>query len=148
MKIPYTEYILDVKGIGIMTVAGFLAETGDLRNYSHPKQIIKLAGLNLKENSSGKHKGKTSISKRGRAKLRAVLFKCIMPMVAKNSEFKLLQLNFINRAKNPLKKMQSLIALCCKLIKVVFAMATKGVAYDPTRVVSNINSLGTEQNAA
>jgi len=49
-----------------MTVAGFYSEVGDLNNYRHPKQIQKLAGLNLVENSSGKYKGKTTISKRGR----------------------------------------------------------------------------------
>ena len=147
-QVPYSENILAIKGIGVMTVAGILAETGDLKNYSHPKQIIKLAGLNLKENSSGTHKGKTTISKRGRAKLRSVLFKCIMPMVCKNEEFKLLHNNLVNRSKNPLKKMQSLIALCGKLIKILFAMATKGVAYDPTKVTEPLINLQTEQNAA
>lgn len=147
-EIPYTEYLLDIKGIGVMTVAGILAETGDLRNYSHPNQIIKLAGLNLKENSSGTHKGKTTISKRGRAKLRSVLFKCIMPMASKNPEFKLLHDNFVNRPNNPLKKMQSLIALCGKLIKIIFAIATKALAYNPTKVVSNLNILETQQKAA
>lgn len=37
------------------------------------QQIIRLAGLNLKENSSGKKKGKSSITKRGRARLRALM---------------------------------------------------------------------------
>jgi transposase len=45
------------KGIGRDSIAGFLAEIGDIERYRHPKQIIKLAGLNLKENTSGKHKG-------------------------------------------------------------------------------------------
>ncbi len=75
--------MLSIPGVGVTTVAGFLSETGDLNNYSHPNQIRKLAGLNLKENSSGKHKGKTTISKRGRHKLRAILFKAVMPMVSK-----------------------------------------------------------------
>ena len=35
-----------------------IAETGDLRNYEHAKQVIKMSGLSLKENSSGKKKGK------------------------------------------------------------------------------------------
>ncbi|WDZ63510.1 transposase [Paenibacillus polymyxa] len=48
---------------------------GDLRGYEHGQQIIRLAGLNLKENSSGKKKGKSSITKRGRARLRALLWK-------------------------------------------------------------------------
>ncbi len=59
--------MLEVSGIGRDTVAGFFAEVGDLRDYQHPRQIVKLAGLSLKENTSGKHKGQTKITKRGRS---------------------------------------------------------------------------------
>lgn len=54
--------MLEVSGIGRDTVAGFFAEVGDLRDYQHPRQIVKLS---LKENTSGKHKGQTKITKRG-----------------------------------------------------------------------------------
>ena len=77
-------------GVGVVTLAGFLAEVGDLRGYDHGQQIIRLAGFNLKENSSGKKKGKSTITKRGRSRLRALLFRAVMPMVAKNAEFKAL----------------------------------------------------------
>ena len=58
-EIPGTQEMMTIPGVGIVTVAGFLAEVGNLENYHHPRQIQKLAGLNLKENSSGKHKGQT-----------------------------------------------------------------------------------------
>ena len=73
-QIPGMEEILKIKGIGLIMAAGFVAEVGDIKRFEHSKQIQKLAGLNLKENSSGKHKGKTTISKRGRSRLRAILF--------------------------------------------------------------------------
>ena len=76
-----------------------IAEVGEVNRFKHPKQIQKLAGLNLKENSSGKHKGKTTISKRGRKRLRALLFQGIMPVVAKNAEFKELHNYYTTRAK-------------------------------------------------
>lgn len=41
--------MLTVPGVGAITVAGFLAEAGDLNNYDHGQQIIRLAGLNHKE---------------------------------------------------------------------------------------------------
>ena len=56
-KIPESEQLLAIKGIGLITVAGFLAEVGDARRFESPRQIQKLAGLFLRENSSGKHKG-------------------------------------------------------------------------------------------
>ncbi|MDH6373089.1 hypothetical protein CA600_22725 [Paenibacillus sp. VTT E-133280] len=46
-------------GVAVVTLAGFLAEVGDLSGYEYRQQIIRLAGLNLKENSSGKKKSKS-----------------------------------------------------------------------------------------
>lgn len=69
--IPAAAKMLTIPGVGWVTVAGFLAEVGDIMNYAHPQQIVKLAGLALKENSSGKHKGQTHITRRGRPRLRA-----------------------------------------------------------------------------
>jgi hypothetical protein len=83
-QIPESEKLLAIKGIGLITVAGFLAEVGDLRRFESPRQIQKLAGLSLREHSSGKHKGQTTISKRGRSKLRAVLFNAVIPLIATN----------------------------------------------------------------
>lgn len=77
-QIPGVQQMLAIKGVGRDTVAGFFAEVGDLNEYSHPRQLIKLAGLSLKENTSGKHKGRTTITKRGRKKLRALLFRVCM----------------------------------------------------------------------
>lgn len=74
MEIPGVSEILNIKGIGLVTASGFIAEVGDISRFSHPKQIQKFAGLNLRENSSGKYKGKTKISKRVRKRLRAILF--------------------------------------------------------------------------
>lgn len=46
-----------MKGIGVVSVAGFFAEVGDLRRFESLKRIRKLAGLAIRENSFGKHKG-------------------------------------------------------------------------------------------
>lgn len=60
--VPGAQQMLSTPSIGLITVAGFIAETGDLSQYTSWQQLRKLAGLNLKENSSGKHKGQTKIS--------------------------------------------------------------------------------------
>lgn len=137
-EIPEAKEMMLIPGLGLVTVAGFLSEVCELAQYAHPRQIQKLAGLTLKEYSSGKHKGQTTITKRGRRKLRALLFKAIMPMVAKNKEFKVLHQYYTTRTNNPLKKKQSLIALCCKLIRVLYAMGIKGVAYNPQKLMNDI----------
>lgn len=138
-KIPESGQRLAIKGIGVITVAGFLAEVGDVRRFESPRQIQKLAGLSLRENSSGKHKGQTTISKRGRSKLRAVLFNAVIPLIAKNPEFKSLHEYYTTRANNPLKKKQSVIAISCKLIRVFYAIVANGVAYDPEKMMSDIH---------
>lgn len=137
-RIPGTAQMLTVPGIGVLAVAGFLAEVGDIRNYDHGQQIIRLAGLNLKENSSGDRKGKTGISKRGRSRLRALLFRAVLPMVAKNAAFKALHQYYTTRSQNPLKKKQSIIALCGKLIRVLFTLGTKEKVYNESDVIGPV----------
>ena len=61
--------VLSIKGIGIVTAARFLGEVGDPLRFQDARQIAKYAGLNLTEDSSGKSKSGTRISKRGRSQL-------------------------------------------------------------------------------
>ena len=137
LQVSGVKEMLSIKGVGLITAAGFIAEVGDIKRFTHPSQIQKLAGLNLIENSSGKHKGRTSISKRGRARLRALLFRVMMPLVSKNNEFKMLHEYYTNRKENPLKKKQSLILLCCKLIRIFFTLITKKVEYNPQKLIKD-----------
>lgn len=137
-KVPNVQQLLAIKGIGRDTIAGFLAEVGDISQYRHPKQISKLAGLNLKENTSGKHKGQTKITKRGRKRLRALLFRVMMPLVAKNRAFRALHEYYTKRMDNPLKKMQSLIALCNKLIRILFGIMKKGHEFSEEKMMQDI----------
>lgn len=140
-QIPGVDELAKIKGLGIVSVAGFLAEVGDISRFAHPKQIQKFAGLNLKENSSGKHKGKTTISKRGRKRLRAILFRAVMPLVAKNEEFRVIHGYYTTRENNPLKKIQSLTLLCCKLIRVIYAILSKGVRYEPEKLLYDMKKI-------
>lgn len=132
------EKLLDIKGVGIKTVSGFLAEVGDITRFSNPKELQKLAGLALVENSSGKHKGETTISRRGRKRLRYLLFEVAMSLVGKNAEFARLHSYYITRKQNPLKKMQSLMVIACKVIRVFYAILTKGVDYNPAKMLGDI----------
>ena len=46
-KIPMAEKLLEIKGVGIRTVSGFLAEVGDISRFNNPKELQKLAGFPL-----------------------------------------------------------------------------------------------------
>ena len=134
LRIPYAMELLAIKGVGMVAVAIFVSEIGDIRRFRDPRQLIKYAGLNLRANSSGQYKGKTTISKRGRSRLRHALYRTMIPILATNEEFRSLHQRNITRTQNPLTKMQSLIALCGKLLRVIFALLTKGIGYDPSKI--------------
>ena len=113
-----------------------------IRDTEKSEKIESIASDNytdIEGNSSGKHKGQTTISKRGRSKLRAVLFNAAIPLIAKNPEFKSLHEYYTTRANNPLKKKQSVIVISCKLIRVFYAILANGVTYDPQKMLSDIH---------
>lgn len=142
--LPGAQEMKNIPGMGSTTVALFYAEVGDITKYSHPQQLVNLAGLSLREHSSGKFKGQTRISKRGRSRLRRALYLAIRPMVAHNATFKALHQYYTKRADRPLKKQQSLIALCCKLLRVLFVIGNKQCEFDGSillRGIPQINEL-------
>jgi len=138
LKVPNAIKLLGIKGVGLVTATTFVSETGDIHRFEHPRQIQKLAGCNLVENSSGKHKGKTTISRRGRKRLRYGLFMAMIAILGKNPEFRELHHRNLTREKNPLNKMQSIVALCGKLIRVFYAILSKGVDYNPEKMMGDI----------
>ena len=137
-QVPNADKLLAIPGVGLVTVAGFLAEVGDISRFDDPRQIQKLAGLAIVENSSGKHKGKSQISRRGRSRLRKVLFQAAMSAVKSNAEMRAIHRYFTTREKNPLRKMQSLMAVAAKLIRVFYGILHSGETYDPERLLRDI----------
>jgi transposase len=137
-EIPYIDKLLEIKGIGMITVCGFIAEAGDIRRFDNPKQLQKLAGYAIVSNDSGKHNGESHISYRGRKRLRYVLYEAAISLIGKNAEFKEIHNYYRTREKNPLKKMQSVVAVACKVIRVFYMMLTKGIDYDGTKMLRDI----------
>ena len=138
-RVSYVEKLFAIKRVGSITIAGFIAEVGDIRRFDSPKQIQKYAGFELVENSSGKHKGRTTISKRGRKKLRKIIYQVVLPLIQSNKEFRSIYDYYRKRIKNPLKGRQRMIAVGCKLIRVFFAIMTKGVVYNGSKMIEDIH---------
>ena len=137
-EIPYAENLLEIEGIGENILAGILAEMGDVRRFDDVKEVQKLSGLGLVACSSGKHKGETKISHRGRKRLRYWLFQAARSAVSHAEEFKTLHVYYTTRPDNPLKKMQSLIVIACKILRVIFAILRTGQKYDAARMLRDI----------
>ena len=140
-EIPYVDKLMEIKGIGLITVSGFLAEVGDIKRFDNPKQLQKLAGYAIVADQSGKHNGESRISYRGRKRLRYVLYEAAISVVGKNAEFREIHEYYRTRKKNPLKKMQSVIAVACKIIRIFYAILTKGITYDAEKVRGDIKRL-------
>jgi hypothetical protein len=138
MEIPYAENILEINGVGENILAGTLAEIGDISRFDDVKEIQKLSGMGLVACSSGKHKGQTKISHRGRKRLRYWLFQAAKSAVVHADEFKQLHEYYTTRATNPLKKMQSLIVIACKVLRVIYTILKTGTTYDPKKLLKDI----------
>ena len=148
MEIPYAENLLEISGIGEHILSGILAEMGDITRFDDVKEIQKLSGLGLVACSSGKHKGETKISRRGRDRLRYWLFQGAKSVVSHADEFRELHIYYTTRAVNPLKKMQSLIVIACKLLRIIYTILTKGTVYDPKKMLMDIKRPAEEQAQA
>jgi transposase len=146
-SIPGAKQMTNIPGLSHTTIALFFAEVGDLTKYNHPQQLVNLAGLSLREHSSGKYKGQTRITKRGRRRLRKALYLAIRPLVAHNPVFKALHHYYTNRPDRPLKKQQSLIALCCKLLRVLFAIGKKQCEFDGLKLLKGLPQIKALQAA-
>ncbi len=148
LHIPGADQMIAIKGVSAITVAGFFAEVGDLSNYQDPRQIIKLKGLNLKMNQSGLFKGQTTITKRGRKRLRSLLYQVARPLSLHNEGFKQLHHYYRRRSDNPLTGKQSFIALSRKLIKIFYVLGTRKCTFSEERMIRDIPMISTLQEVA
>lgn len=117
--IPYRKCILALKGIGEITVAGLIGEVSDFREYKTISEVLKLAGLDLFEVSSGRHKGQRRISKRGRPLMRKLLFFAAINVVRKGGIMHKQYQRYLERG---MLKMKALIAVSRKLLGIMFAL--------------------------
>jgi len=132
------EFLVSIPGVGNISAAIFLGEVGDLSHFEDWRQLRRLAGLNLVENSSGDRTGQRRISKRGRPYLRAILFQMCASLIAWNAEFKSIYQYFRTRKFNQLKGKEALVALISKLLRVVFSLAKYGKHYNPALVMGPV----------
>ena len=66
----------------------------------------------------------------------------MIPLLSSNHEFRAIYDYYVTRVKNPLKRRQAMIAVSCKLIRVFYAVLTKGMEYDRFKMMSDIHRDG------
>lgn len=132
------DILMSMKGVGPVISAVFLGEVGEVSRFDNWKQVRKLAGLNLVEQSSGQHKGKTKVSKRGRPYLRHMLFMAGQVGSLHNPEMHDYYRCLRERKNNPLTGYQAFVAVGLKIMRIMFHMAKNRVPYDPAKALGKV----------
>jgi hypothetical protein len=70
--------------------------------------------------------------------LRYWLFQGALSVVSHNEAFRKIHEYYTTRAENPLKKMQSITVIACKLLRIIFTILKKGVRFDPEKMLRDI----------
>ena len=124
----YAEAISSIPGVSELGAALLLGELGDPSEFKSAKEWIKLAGLNLIENQSGKGKreGKR-ISRVGRPLLRTLLYQMAVTTLRHNPILHATYLNLRIAGKATVK---ALVANMCRLLRIVFALCKSKASFE------------------
>ncbi len=120
--------ICKIKGVGTFTIAVVIAETNGFALFKNIPQLISYSGYDVVENQSGKHVGKTKISKHGNGHIRRALH---MPALHagnwEGSVFQNLNQRIFERTKI---KMKGYVAVQKKLLITIYTLWKNNEAFD------------------
>jgi transposase len=126
IEVPYSRFIMSIKGIGPIITAAIIGEVADIRKYDYAHQLQKLAGINLYEISSGIQRGQRHITKRGRHLLRKMLYYAALNVTKKGG---ILHDTYNNHLKKRMTKTQALTAISRKIICIIYALVRDSSDY-------------------
>jgi transposase len=120
--------ITAMKGISDLTVAVILAETNGFELFENIPQLISYAGYDVIENQSGKHTGKTKISKKGNSRIRRALHMPSLCMVT--HEVKIYKDLYDRTFEKHGIKMKSYVAIQKKILTIIYTLWKKNEKFD------------------
>lgn len=118
-KISYSRRLFSIPDVSLITVAGVIGEVADFHKFSNQKALMKLAGLNLYERSSGKYQGEKHISKRGRPLLRKLLYFAALNTTRRGG---IMYSKYQEMLARGMKKIKALVAISRKLLGLMYAL--------------------------
>jgi transposase len=123
------DILNSIKGIGEKTAAGFLIEMGgDIQQFDDPNKIIAMAGIDPAVRQSGKHEGRSRITKRGNRHLRRIIWLMTTQVIHYCDVFRVY---YRKRRKDGLPYKKAVLATSHKLIRVIYAMLTQQTVFRP-----------------
>jgi len=130
------KYLLSIRGLNYIAVAGLLAELGCFKAYRSARQMIKMAGTNPTESeSAGKKSAKTPMSKQGRPVLRYCAWTSVIPMLRFNPDFRAWAKQRRERPvhANPLGGREVVGAALNRLLRLAFALVKNQTYYQDVK---------------
>jgi len=118
--------ITKIKGIRIISVVKIITEVNGFLLFNNIRQLVSYAGLDVVENQSGNHRGKTKISKKGNARLRSVLY---FPAITASNHNKTLKKYYERIIENRTYKNQGTVAVMRKMLILVYTLWKKDEEY-------------------
>ncbi len=123
------EKICRIKGLGKLSLAVIIAETNAFSFFENIAQLVSYVGYDVVEDQSGKHKGRTKISKQGNGRIRRILHLPAFNVVRlKQQPFVGLYQRVYERSKI---KMKAYTAVQKKLLILIYTLWKKDAAYQP-----------------
>lgn len=119
------------KAVGVATACVLWVVLGDPRDYHCGEAYRKAMGLNLKERSSGKHKGRLTITRRGPSAARQWLYFAAMRM---SQEPDVRRWYEAKKKKDGNGAKRALIAITRKLALALYSVAVRGESFQPGRL--------------
>ena len=119
-----------VSGLTLFNLARLIGQTGPLGDFRSKRQLLRYAGMNLRERESGTYKGQTRLSKKGRPMLRKVLGQAVFPILRGD---RLFGERYAEQCKR-MKPTQAMVAAMRKLLTVVWGAHRSAAAFDPAHV--------------
>lgn len=111
-----------IKPLGLLTAVVLFVEVGDPRKFPSVRAYLKAAGLNLRENSSGRHQGRLSLSKRGSSRARRWLYLAVLRWIQHDPVAKAWYARKVQRDGGRVKQ-KALVAMMRKLMSGLWHVA-------------------------
>jgi transposase len=109
-----------------------LTALGNISEYSNGKQLVKLAGLDIRYFESGSSiKRRPRISHVGSAFLRHWVFHYGLRLIAHVPEFKTLFQRYKKKSPGKAAGLRGMMVVCDKVLRIAFAMLSKSEPYKP-----------------
>lgn len=120
-----------IPGVGPVTAAA-LAACFASHDFSHPDQFVAYIGLDVRVRDSGQRSGQRSLSKRGHAELRRLLY--VGAQANRRIPTSPFNAQYDREVAKGLSSTAALNAVARKLARTAWSLAVHGTTYDPDRV--------------